>query len=104
MVKNLPANTRDVEVMGLLSGLGRSTGEENGNPLQYSCLRNPMVDYSSWGVKRVRDDSAIKPTTQILWQSLKDMKTLEEEDLEQVCYTQESAQASESEIHFTHGT
>ena len=57
-----------------------------------------MVDYSSWGVKRVRDDSAIKPT-QILWQSLKDMKTLEEEDLEQVCYTQESAQASESEIH-----
>ena len=27
------------------------------------------------------------------------MKTLEEEDLEQVCYTQESAQASESEIH-----
>ena len=27
---------------GLISGLGRSSGEGNGNPLQYSCLENPM--------------------------------------------------------------
>ena len=27
---------------GLISGLGRSSGRENGNPLQYSCLENPM--------------------------------------------------------------
>ena len=28
--------------MGLISGMGRSPGEGNGNPLQYSCLENPM--------------------------------------------------------------
>ena len=39
-VKNLPANAGDV---GLIPGLGRSSGEENGNPLQYSCLENPIV-------------------------------------------------------------
>jgi len=39
MVKNLIVNTEDV---GLIPGLGRSPGEGNGNPFQYSCLRNPM--------------------------------------------------------------
>ena len=39
VVKNLPANAGDV---GLILGSGRSPGEGNGNPLQYSCLRNPM--------------------------------------------------------------
>ena len=33
---------------GLIPGLGRSPGEENGNPLQYSCLENPM-DRKAWG-------------------------------------------------------
>ena len=44
VVKNLPANAsaRDVRDMGLIPGLGRSPGEGNGNPLQYSCLENPM--------------------------------------------------------------
>ena len=37
VVKNLPANAR---VMGLIPGWGRSPGEGNGNPLQYSCLGN----------------------------------------------------------------
>ena len=32
---------------GLIPGLGRSTGEGNGNPLQYSCLENPM-DGEAW--------------------------------------------------------
>ena len=41
-VKNLPTNAGDPEITGLISGLGRSLGEGNGNPLQYSCLRNPM--------------------------------------------------------------
>ena len=36
MVKNLPANA------GLIPGSGRFPGEGNGNPLQYSCLGNPM--------------------------------------------------------------
>ena len=39
MVKNLPANAGDV---GLIPGSGRSPGEGNGNPLQYSCLGNSM--------------------------------------------------------------
>ena len=44
MVKNLPADAGD---MGLIPRLGRSPGEENGNPLQYSCLKNP-TDRGSW--------------------------------------------------------
>ena len=39
LVKNRPANAGDV---GSIPGLGRAPGEGNGNPLQYSCLRNPM--------------------------------------------------------------
>ena len=43
--------------LGSISGLGRSPGEENGNPLQYSCLENSMhkdlEDYSSWGHKEL---------------------------------------------------
>ena len=49
----------------LIPGLGRSPGEGNGNPLQYSCLENPM-DRGAWraiihGVTRVRHDLACKP-------------------------------------------
>ena len=47
MVKNPPANARDVRDMGLISGLGRSPREGHGNPLQYSCLENPM-DRGAW--------------------------------------------------------
>ena len=41
VVKNLPANAGDIGDTGLTSGLGRSPGGEHGNPLQYSCLKNP---------------------------------------------------------------
>ena len=44
MVENLPANAGD---MGSIPGLGRSPGERIGNPLQYSCLANPM-DKGAW--------------------------------------------------------
>ena len=37
---------------GLIPGLGRSPGEGNGNPLQYSCLRNPMKRGASWVTKK----------------------------------------------------
>ena len=43
VVKNLAANVRDAGDMGLTPKLGRSPGGGNGNPLQYSCLENPMV-------------------------------------------------------------
>ena len=44
VVKNPPANTED---MGSIPGLGSSTGEGNGNPLQYSYQGNPM-DRKAW--------------------------------------------------------
>ena len=47
VVKNLPANARDIRDAGLIPGSGRSPGEGNGNPLQYSCLENPM-DSRAW--------------------------------------------------------
>ena len=45
-LKNLPANAGGE---GLIPGSGRSPGEGNGNPLQYSCLENPM-DRGAWWV------------------------------------------------------
>ena len=42
MVKNLPANAGDVRDTGSFPGAGRSPGGGHGNPLQYSCLENPM--------------------------------------------------------------
>ena len=42
VVKNLPVNAGDSRIVGLIFGLGRSHGGGNGNPLQYSCLGNPM--------------------------------------------------------------
>ena len=44
VVKNLPANAG---ATGLIPGVGRSPGEGNGNPLQYSGLENPM-DRGAW--------------------------------------------------------
>ena len=58
MVKNPPANAGD---SGSIPGLGRSPRERNGNPLQYSCLENPM-DRGSWS-RRVGHDIATKQTT-----------------------------------------
>ena len=48
MVKNLLANTRDAGDPGLISSSGRSPGEGNGNPLQYSCLENSMGRGDWW--------------------------------------------------------
>ena len=47
MVKNPPANARDIRDTGLIPGMGRSPGGGHGNPLQYSCLENPM-DIGAW--------------------------------------------------------
>ena len=59
--KSSACNARDP---GLISGWGRSPGVGNGNPLQYSCLENPM-DRGAWqatvhGVTRVRHSLATK--------------------------------------------
>ena len=47
VVKNPPANAGDARDKGSISGLGRSPGVGNGNPLQYSSLENPM-DRGAW--------------------------------------------------------
>ena len=60
VVKNLSANAGDV---GSIPGLGRSSGKENGNPLQYAYLGNPMDRGTWWATvyevaKRVGHDLA----------------------------------------------
>ena len=47
MVKDSPAIPGDTRDVGLIPGSGRSPEEGNGNPVQYSCLKNPM-DRGAW--------------------------------------------------------
>ena len=47
MVKNPPASAGDARNTGLIPGSGRSLGEGNSNPLEYSCLENSM-DRGAW--------------------------------------------------------
>ena len=47
VVKNTPASAGDIRDTGLIPGSGRSPGGGHGNPLQYSCLKNPM-DRGAW--------------------------------------------------------
>ena len=82
VVKNAPASAGD---MGSIPGSGRSPGEGNGNPLQHSCLGNPMDRKAWWAtvheVTRVRHDGAhtecwslvpvaLEETTPGRWQEL----------------------------------
>ena len=62
MVKNLPVSAGHISDVSSSLGLGRSPGGGLGNPLQYSCLENPMAEepggLQSVGSKRVGQDSA----------------------------------------------
>ena len=49
VVKNTPANAGDRRDAGFIPGPGKSFGAGHGNPLQYSCLENPM-DRGAWQV------------------------------------------------------
>ena len=55
VVKNMPANAGDT---GLISGLGRSPGEGNGNPVQYSYLEIPWIEepggLQSMGLQKIQ--------------------------------------------------
>ena len=67
-VNNLPSDAGD---SGLILGVGRSPGEGNDKPLQYSCLKNSMdrgdwVGYNPWGRKRVRHDLVTKTRTTLI--------------------------------------
>ena len=67
MVKNQPASAGDLRDLGSVRGLGRSPGEGNGNPLQYSCLENPMDRGACWAtVHRVTElDTAERLSTHL---------------------------------------
>jgi len=50
MIKKLPDSSGDAGDVGLILGSGRSPGEGNGNPLQYSCLENPTDREAWWAI------------------------------------------------------
>ena len=50
MVKNLPTNAGEIRDIGLIPGSGRSPGGGYSNPLQYSCLENPMDRGAWWAI------------------------------------------------------
>ena len=63
VVKSPPDNAGDIRDAISIPGLGRSTGEGHGNPLQYSCLENPVVRGAWWAmVHRVAESQ-----TQLKW-------------------------------------
>ena len=66
VVKNLPANAGDVRDAGSIPGSGRSPGGGHSNPLQYSCLKNPM-DKGDWQttVHKVPESPKHKNTTEV---------------------------------------
>ena len=76
LVKKPPANEGDIRDASSIPGSGRSLGEEHGNPLQYSCLEDPM-DRGAWqaqsiGLQRVEhnwSDLARTPTAHSVIQS-----------------------------------
>ena len=61
VVKNLPANARDIRDGGSIPGLGSLPGGGHSNPLQYSCLEMPM-DRGAW---RAADHVVSKSRTQL---------------------------------------
>ena len=74
VVKNPPTHAGNLRDVGSIPGLGRSPGEENGYPLQYSCLENPMEEepggLQSTGSQRVGHDWATNTSTLRLSQGL----------------------------------
>ena len=74
VVKNPPANAGDPRVAGSIPGLGRSPGEGNGNPVQFSCLENSMdrslVDYSPWGHKESDITEQLKSESEVVQSGL----------------------------------
>ena len=66
VLKNMPANAGDIRDAGSNPGSGRSPGGGHGNPLWYSCLKNPM-DRGGWW--------AIVPSVQLSRTGLKQLST-----------------------------
>ena len=66
LVKNPPASTGDARDADSISESGRSSGEGNGDPLQYSCLGNPIDRGAWWAIVRgiAELDTTEQPGTQ----------------------------------------
>ena len=58
VVKNPPANVGELRAVGPIPGLQRNPGGGHGNPLQYSCLENPM-DRGAWQAMVHRDTKSL---------------------------------------------
>ena len=71
MIKNLAGNAGDIRDVGSIPGWGRSPGEGNGNPLQYSCLEIPWTEESgglqSMRSQRIGHDIMAKRTVVVLF-------------------------------------
>jgi len=70
VVKNLPANARDVRDLSSIPGLGRFLEGVNGNPFQYSRLENPhgqrsLTGYSPWGSKELDTTELLSMNTYV---------------------------------------
>ena len=63
------ASARNAGDLGLIPGLGRSPGEGNGNPLQYSCLENPMDGGAWWATVHRVAKSQIRLSTDMIRRS-----------------------------------
>ena len=63
VVKNLPVNAGVLREVGLITGLGRSTGGGHGNPLQYFCLEKSM-DRGAWQLLWGHKESDM---TEVIW-------------------------------------
>ena len=74
MVKNQPANERDLRDSDWIPGLGRSPGGGNGNPLQYSSWKIPWTEESgrlqSMELQRVRHDLVTKQQQRVFLRKL----------------------------------
>ena len=72
VVKNLPANAGDIKDVGLIPESGRSPGEGNGSPLQYSCLENCMDRGAWWATAhRVASQTRLKQLSTHTFPSVK---------------------------------
>ena len=77
VVKNPPANERDAGDTGSIPGSGRSPGKGQGNPLQYSCLGNPMLRRAWWATLL----EVAKEVDMIKWLNTNDLGPLKSLDM-----------------------
>ena len=97
MIKNQSANAGDTRDAGFIPGSGRSPGEENGNPLQHSCLGDP-TDRGAWQatVHGVRKESDMTEVTSVQFRSVTHVQLFEDPMDPAVCQASLSITSSRS--------